>query len=206
MSASYVQLVMPITQVHCLDEAIKSCGGTWNRPEILIQIEKARNNLEIAKDTSELISANHELARLLDELASSEPLNSITFKVDGVQVTLHRNHGRYSTRLRSTDQRISQIRTIMSKIQSKYQLGVSNLQAELSATLQRLEEQKDILSSEQLEIERLRIQNEKLALDNANKQRVVEVTKELEQKLAARGFEIRKRMIGKKIVYQAVRR
>jgi regulator of replication initiation timing len=94
----------------------------------------------------------------------------------------------------------------MSKIQSKYQLGVSNLQSELSATLQRLEEQKDILSSEQLEIERLRLQNEKLALDNANKQRVVEVTKELEQKLAARGFEIRKRMIGKKIVYQAVRR
>ena len=94
----------------------------------------------------------------------------------------------------------------MSKIQSKYQLGVSNRQAELSATLKRIEEQKDILSSEQLEIERLRIQNEKLALDNANKQRVVEVTKELEQKLAARGFEIRKRMIGKKIVYQAVRR
>ena len=206
MSASYVQLDMPITQIHCLDEAIKACGGTWNRSEVLIQIEKARNNLEIAKDTSELIHANQELARLLEELASSEPLNSITFKVDGVQVTLQRNHGRYSTRVRSTDQRLSQIQTIMSKIQSKYQLGVSNLQAELSATLQRLEEQKDILSSEQLEIERLRLQNEKLALDNANKQRVVEVTKELEQKLAARGFEIRKRMIGKKIVYQAVRR
>jgi len=206
MSASYVQLRMPITQIHCLDEAIKACGGTWNRPEVLVQIEKARNNLEIAKDTSELIRANQELARLLEELASSEPLNLITFKVDGVQVTLQRNHGRYSTRLLSTNPRLSQIRTIMSKIQSKYQLGVSNLQAELSATLQRLEEQKDILSSEQLEIERLRLQNEKLALDNANKQRVVEVTKELEQKLAARGFEIRKRMIGKKIVYQAVRR
>ena len=197
MSVSYVQLGMPITQIHCLDEAIKACGGTWNRPEILIQIEKARNNLEIAKDTSELIRANQELARLLEELASSEPLNSISFKVDGIQVTLQRNHGRYSTSLRSTDQRLSQ---------SKYQLGVSNLQSELTATLQRLEDQKDILSSEQLEIERLRLQNEKLALDNANKQRVVEVTKELEQKLAARGFEIRKRMIGKKIVYQAVRR
>lgn len=206
MSASYVQLGMPITQIHCLDDAIKACGGTWNRPEILIKIEKARNNLEIAKDTSELICANQELALLLEELASSEPLNSITFKVDGVQVTLQRNHGRYSTRLRSTDQRLSQIQTIMSKIQSKYQLGVSNLQSELTATLQRLEDQKDILSSEQLEIERLRLQNEKLALDNANKQRVLEVTKELEHKLAARGFEIRKRMIGKKIVYQAVRR
>lgn len=197
---------MPITQIHCLDEAIKACGGTWNRPEVLVQIEKARNNLEIAKDTSELIRANQELARLLEELASSEPLNLITFKVDGVQVTLRRNHGRYSTRLLSTNPRLSQIRTIMSKIQSKYQLGVSNLQAELNATIQRLEEQKDILSSEQLDTERLRLQNEKLALDNANKQRVVEVTKELEQKLAARGFEIRKRMIGKKIVYQAVRR
>ena len=206
MSVSYVQLRMPITQIHCLDEAIKACGGTWSRPEVLIQIEKARNNLEIAKDTSELIRANQELARLLEELASSEPLNSITFKVDGVQITLHKNHGRYSTRIPSTDQRLSQIQTIMSKIQSKYQIGVSNLQGELSATLQRLEEQKDILSSEQLEIERLRLQNEKLALDNANKQRVVEVTKELEQKLAARGFEVRKRMIGKKIVYQAVRR
>ena len=141
MSASYVQLGMPITQIHCLDEAIKSCGGTWNRPEMLIQIEKP-NNLEIATDTSELISANQELARLLEELASSEPLNSITFKADGVQVTLHRNHGRYSTSLRSTDPRLSQIQTIMSKIQSKYQLGVSNLQSELNATLQRLEEQK----------------------------------------------------------------
>ena len=55
-------------------------------------------------------------------------------------------------------------------------------------------------------MERTRLQNEKLALESANKQRVVEVTKELEEKLAARGFEIRKRMIGKKIVYQAVRR
>ena len=72
--------------------------------------------------------------------------------------------------------------------------------------LKRLEEQKDILSSEQLEMERMRIQKEKMALDSTNKQRVTEVTKELEEKLAARGFEIRKRMIGKKIVYQAVRR
>ena len=156
MSASYVQLGMPITQIHCLDEAIKACGGTWNRPEILIQIEKARNNLEIAKDTSELIRANQELARLLEELASSEPLNSITFKVDGVQVTLQRNHGRYSTSLRSTDQRLSQIQTIMSKIQSKYQLVFSNLQSELTATLQRLEEIERLEAEQKAVQERLK--------------------------------------------------
>ena len=47
MSASYrtTQLNMPITQIHCLDEAIKLAGGTWNRPEILIQIENARESL-----------------------------------------------------------------------------------------------------------------------------------------------------------------
>ena len=206
MSATYIQLDMPITQIHCLDEAIKACGGTWNRPQILIQIEQARENLAKADNTVKLIHANHELARLLKELASTEPLNSIQFTIDGVKVSLTRNHGRYSTSIRSTDQRLSKIQSIMSNVQSKYQLGVKNLQKEISATLQRLEEQKDILSSEQLEMERLRLQNEKLALDNANKQRVVEVTKELEEKLAARGFEIRKRMIGKKIVYQAVRR
>ncbi len=206
MSASYIQLDMPITQVHCLDEAIKACGGIWNRPQILIQIEQARENLAKADNTEQLINANQELARLLNELTSTEPLNSIQFTIDGVQVSLTRNHGRYSTSIRSTDQRLSIIQSIMSNVQSKYQLGVKNLQKEISATLQRLEEQKDILSSEQLEMERLRLQNEKLALNNANKQRVVEVTKELEEKLAARGFEIRKRMIGKKIVYQAVRR
>ena len=196
---------MPITQIHCLDEAIKACGGTWNRPEILIQIEKARNNLEIAKDTSELILCKSRIgttARRADFIKASK-LNHFQSRWGS---SCPAKKSREIFNKSSTDQRISQIRTIMSKIQSKYQLGVSNLQAELSATLQRLEEQKDILSSEQLEIERLRIQNEKLALDNANKQRVVEVTKELEQKLAARGFEIRKRMIGKKIVYQAVRR
>ena len=207
MSKKYVQLDMPITQIHCLDEAIKACGGTWNRPEILIQIEQARENLSKADSTVDLINANHELARLLKELTSSEPLNSIQFIIDGIQVSLTRNRGSYSTtNINNRNHNLSQIRKIMSNVQSKYNLGVNKLQKEISATLQRLEEQKDILSSEQLEMERLRLQNEKLALDNANKQRVVEVTKELEQKLAARGFEIRKRMIGKKIVYQAVRR
>ena len=100
----------------------------------------------------------------------------------------------------------SGIQEALSRIESHYQDGVKNLNEEIEQTLQRLEEQKDILSSEQLEMERTRLQNEKLALESANKQRVVEVTKELEEKLAARGFEIRKRMIGKKIVYQAVRR
>ena len=207
MSATYVQLDMPITQIHCLDEAIKACGGTWNRPEILIQIEQARENLSKADSTVDLINANHELARMLKELTSAEPLNSIQFIIDGIQVSLTRTHGSYSTtNINNRNHNLSQIQTIMSNVQSKYHLGVKKLQKEISATLQRLEEQKDILSSEQLEMERLRLQNEKLALDNANKQRVVEVTKELEQKLAARGFEIRKRMIGKKIVYQAVRR
>jgi hypothetical protein len=100
----------------------------------------------------------------------------------------------------------SGIQEALSRIESHYQDGVKILNEEIEQTLQRLEEQKDILSSEQLEMERTRLQNEKLALESANKQRVVEVTKELEEKLAARGFEIRKRMIGKKIVYQAVRR
>ena len=207
MSAIYVQLDMPITQIHCLDEAIKACGGTWNRPEILIQIEQARENLSKADNTVDLINANHELARLLKKLSSAKPLNSIQFIIDGVQVSLTRNRGSYSTtNLSNRTRNLPQIRTIMSNVQSNYHLGIKKLEEEISATLQRLEEQKDILSSEQLEMERLRLQNEKLALDNANKERVVEVTKELEQKLAARGFEIRKRMIGKKIVYQAVRR
>ena len=205
MSASYVQLGMPITQIHCLDEAINLVEELGTAPRCSFKSKKPgiiSRLLQILQS----ISANQELARLLEELASSEPLNSITFKVDGVQVTLHRNHGRYSTSLRSTDPRLSQIQTIMSKIQSKYQLGVSNLQSELNATLQRLEEQKDILSSEQLDMERLRLQNEKFVIEASNKQRVLEVTKEVEAKLAARGFEIRKRLIGKKIVYQAVRR
>ena len=97
MSKKYVQLDMPITQIHCLDEAIKACGGTWNRPEILIQIEQARENLSKADSTVDLINANHELARLLKELTSSEPLNSIQFIIDGIQVSLTRNRGSYST-------------------------------------------------------------------------------------------------------------
>jgi len=207
MSTTYIQLHMPITQIHCLDEAIKASGGTWNRPQILIQIERARENLAKADNTVNLIQANHELALLLKKLATSEPLNSISFTVDGVNVSLTRTGGRYTTSVatnRGGD--VAQIQSCMSKVQSNYQVGINNLYKEIEATLKRLEEQKDILSSEQLEMERMRIQNEKMALDSANKQRVVEVTKELEEKLAARGFEIRKRMIGKKIVYQAVRR
>lgn len=205
MSTTYIQLDMPITQIHCLDEAIKASGGTWNRPQILIQIERARENLANADNTVNLIQANHELALLLEKLATSEPLNSISFTVDGVNVTLARTNGRYRTSV-ATNRDVTQIQSCMSKVQSNYQVGIKNLNEEIEATLKRLEEQKDILSSEQLEMERMRIQKEKMALDSTNKQRVTEVTKELEEKLAARGFEIRKRMIGKKIVYQAVRR
>jgi len=207
MSTTYIQLDMPITQIHCLDEAIKASGGTWNRPQILIQIERARENLANADNTVNLIQANHELALLLEKLATSEPLNSISFTVDGVNVTLARTNGRYRTSVATNrGVNVAQIQSCMSKVQSNYQAGIKNLNEEIEATLKRLEEQKDILSSEQLEMERMRIQNEKMALDSTNKQRVTEVTKELEEKLAARGFEIRKRMIGKKIVYQAVRR
>jgi hypothetical protein len=207
MSTTYIQLDMPITQIHCLDEAIKASGGTWNRPQILIQIEQARENLTNADNTVNLIQANHELALLLEKLVTSEPLDSISFTVNGVNVSLTRTNGRYRTSVASNrGVNVPQIRSCMSIVQSNYHKGVKEIEGEISATLKRLEEQKDILSSEQLEMERMRIQNEKMALDNANKQRVVEVTKELEEKLSARGFEIRKRMIGKKIVYQAVRR
>ena len=207
MSTTYIQLEMPITQIHCLDEAIKLSGGVWNRPEILIQIERARENLTKADNTAKLIHANHELARLLKELAISEPLNSINFTIGGINVHLTRNHGRYSTQVDNRNQqRISHLQSCMSKVQSNYQSGVKKLKEEIAVTLKRLEENKDVLSSEQLEMERMRIQNEKLAIDSANEKRVVEVTKDLEEKLAARGFEIRKRMIGKKVVYQAIRR
>lgn len=206
MSTAYVQVEMPITQIHCLDEAIKMAGGTWQRPEILDQIAKARENLVMTDNTVNRIDANYQLAKLLKQLATSEPLNSINFTIDGINVQLARSHGRYAARLFFNTPNLSQIKSCISKVQSNYQVGVEKLKESITETLKQLEEQKDILSSEQLEGERTRLQNEKLALESANKQRVVEVTKELEQKLSARGFEIRKRTIGKKIVYQAVRR
>ena len=187
-----------------MDTAIDAAGGTWNRPQILIDLERARENLAKADNTVKLIHANHELSRLLKELVETKPLQNISVNIDGKTLTMTRNHGRYNMRIDS--RMASGIQEALSRIESHYQDGVKNLNEEIEQTLQRLEEQKDILSSEQLEMERTRLQNEKLALESANKQRVVEVTKELEEKLAARGFEIRKRMIGKKIVYQAVRR
>ena len=206
MSTVYVQVDMPITQIHCLDEAIKMAGGTWQRPEILNKIATAREVLVMANDTADRINANYQLAKLLKELATSEPLDSINITIDGINIQLTRSHGRYTVRLPNYDSQLPQIQSCISKLQSNYQAGVKKLKQNITETLTQLEEQKDILSSEQLEGERVRLQNEKLALESANKQRVVEVTKELEEKLAARGFEIRKRMIGKKIVYQAVRR
>ena len=206
MSTAYVQVEMPITQIHCLDEAIKMAGGTWQRPEILNQIAKARENLVMTDNTVNRIDANYQLAKLLKQLATSEPLNSINFTIDGINVQLARSHGRYAAQLSGYTPNLSQIKSCISKVQSNYQVGVEKLKESITETLKQLEEQKDILSSEQLEGERTRLQNEKLALESANKQRVVEVTKELEQKLSASGFEIRKRTIGKKIVYQAVRR
>jgi len=206
MSTVYVQVDMPITQIHCLDEAIKMAGGTWQRPEILNQIATARKVLVMADDTVDRINANYQLAKLLKELATSKPLDSINITIDGINIQLTRSHGRYTARLPNYEPQLSQIQSCISKLQSNYQAGVKKLKENITETLKQLEEQKDILSSEQLEGERVRLQNEKLALESANKQRVVEVTKELEEKLAARGFEIRKRMIGKKIVYQAVRR
>jgi uncharacterized protein YdcH (DUF465 family) len=80
------------------------------------------------------------------------------------------------------------------------------IENELNKTIQTLEQQKDILSAEQVQSLRSVIEGQQNAIQSANKERVVEVTKEIEEKLAARGFEIRKRMVGKKIVYQAVRR
>ena len=197
---------MPITQIHCLDEAIKLAGGTWNRPEILIQIENARESLSKATNTEQLIQTNEKLAKLLNKLSTMEPLNTISFTVDGITVNLNRTHGRYSTGRIREGINSRNISTCMSKVQSNYHAGVQKLNNEIEATIQRLEEQKDILSSEQIEMERMRLQSEKNALDAADQQRVIEVTKELEEKLGARGFEIRKRRMGKKIVYQAVRR
>jgi hypothetical protein len=80
------------------------------------------------------------------------------------------------------------------------------IEKELKHTIQTLEQQKDVLSAEQVQSLRSVIDGQQSAIQSANRERVVEVTKEIEEKLAARGFEIRKRMVGKKIVYQAVRR
>ena len=61
-----------------------------------------------------------------------------------------------------------------------------------------LEEQKDILSAEQVNTLRSSVDNQQKMITEANQKGVVEVTKEIEEKLAARGFEVRKRLVGKK--------
>ena len=80
------------------------------------------------------------------------------------------------------------------------------IQNEIETTLQTISEQKDVLSAEHVESLRSAVETQQNAIREANQERVVEVTKEIEEKLVARGFEIRKRIVGKKIVYQAVRR
>tara|TARA_B100000767_G_scaffold275153_1_gene310729 strand:+ start:8547 stop:9161 length:615 start_codon:yes stop_codon:yes gene_type:complete len=204
VSTVYVQVHLPITNVLCLDMAIREAGGTWNAPEIIHEIRRAKAVTSEAEGTQNTIIANNEYARLLKSLTTSAMPSTITVKVEGRTMRFTINRGRYSLSTPAGTQ--SGLQQTVLSISKLYDKNMKLIENELNKTIQTLEHQKDILSAEQVQSLRSVIEGQQNAIQSANKERVVEVTKEIEEKLAARGFEIRKRMVGKKIVYQAVRR
>lgn len=204
MSTVYVQVHLPITNVLCLDMAIREAGGTWNAPEIIHEIRRAKAVTSEAEGTQNTIIANNEYARLLKSLTTSAMPSTITVKVEGRTMRFTINRGQYSLSTPAGTQ--SGLQQTVLSISKLYDKNMKLIENELNKTIQTLEHQKDILSAEQVQSLRSVIEGQQNAIQSANKERVVEVTKEIEEKLAARGFEIRKRMVGKKIVYQAVRR
>ena len=204
MSTVYVQVHLPITNVLCLDMAIREAGGTWNAPEIIYEIRRAKVAASEANDTHNSIIANNEYARLLQSLNTAVMPSTITVKVEGRTLSFTHNRGQYS--LRTTAGTQSGLQQTVLSISKLYDKNMKLIEKELKHTIQTLEHQKDVLSAEQVQSLRSVIDGQQSAIQSANQERVVEVTKEIEEKLAARGFEIRKRMVGKKIVYQAVRR
>jgi hypothetical protein len=130
--------------------------------------------------------------------------STITVKVEGRTMRFTYYRGRYSLSTPAgTESGLQQTVLSISKL---YDKNMKLIEKELKHTIQTLEQQKDVLSAEQVQSLRSVIEGQQSAIQSANQERVAEVTKEIEEKLAARGFEIRKRMVGKKIVYQAVRR
>lgn len=204
MSTVYVQVHLPITNVLCLDMAIREAGGTWDAPEIIHEIRRAKAATSEAIGTKNTIIANNEYARLLQSLATAVMPSTINVKVEGRTMRFTINRGRYSLSTPAGTQ--SGLQQTVLSISKLYDKNMKLIENELNKTIQTLEQQKDILSAEQVQSLRSVIEGQQNAIQSANKERVVEVTKEIEEKLAARGFEIRKRMVGKKIVYQAVRR
>jgi hypothetical protein len=204
VSTVYVQVHLPITNVLCLDMAIREAGGTWDAPEIIHEIRRAKAATSEAIGTQNTIIANNEYARLLQSLATAVMPSTINVKVEGRTMRFTINRGRYSLSTPAGTQ--SGLQQTVLSISKLYDKNMKLIENELNKTIQTLEQQKDILSAEQVQSLRSVIEGQQNAIQSANKERVVEVTKEIEEKLAARGFEIRKRMVGKKIVYQAVRR
>ena len=204
MSTVYVQVHLPFTNVLCLDMAIREAGGTWNAPEIIHEIRRAKAAASEANDTHNSIIANNEYARLLQSLNNAVMPSIITVKVEGRTMRFTYARGRYSLSTPAgTESGLQQTVLSISKL---YDKNMKLIEKELKHTIQTLEQQKDVLSAEQVQSLRSVIEGQQSAIQSANQERVAEVTKEIEEKLAARGFEIRKRMVGKKIVYQAVRR
>jgi len=197
------QLNLSLTNVLCLDMAISEAGWTWNRPKLLEEIRSARQAVSAAEGTQNIIAANKSLANLLNSLSTDTLPQSITINMNGSQIQLKRSRGAYTTMVPLQQ---SGLQNQLKQITNLYSRNMEKINLEIQQTLDSLELQKDILSAEQLESLRGVIQSEQQAIQNTNQERVIEVTKEIEEKLVARGFEIRKRMVGKKIVYQAVRR
>jgi len=204
VSTVYVQVHLPITNVLCLDMAIREAGGTWDAPEIIHEIRRAKAATSEAIGTQNTIIANNEYARLLQSLATAVMPSTINVKVEGRTMRFTINRGRYSLSTPAGTQ--SGLQQTVLSISKLYDKNMKLIEKELKHTIQTLEQQKDVLSAEQVQSLRSVIEGQQSAIQSANQERVAEVTKEIEEKLAARGFEIRKRMVGKKIVYQAVRR
>jgi len=204
MSTVYVQVNLPITNVLCLDMAIQEAGGTWNAPEIIHEIRRAKMKTATAQGAQSLISANNEYAELLRALSPETIPRTICVNIEGRTLTFIKNRGQYSTRTRNGTQ--SGLIGAIQSISKLYDKNMRLIENELNKTIQTLEEQKDLLSAEQVQSLRSVIEGQQSTIQLANQERVDEVTKEIEEKLAARGFEVRRRMVGKKIVYQAVRR
>lgn len=204
MSTVYVQVHLPFSNILCLDMAIREAGGTWNAPEYIQELRQAKIDVSKAQGTQDIISANNAYSRLLQSINSETLPKSIQVNLRGQHMNFVRKKGQYS--MKASTRREAGLNSLISSISSLYEKNMKLIQNEIETTLQTISEQKDVLSAEHVESLRSAVETQQNAIREANQERVVEVTKEIEEKLVARGFEIRKRIVGKKIVYQAVRR
>lgn len=208
MSYRWKEQTVPMVSLHCLNTAIRKVGSWAHEPQELRAHNSGMAKLKAAQTSEQRALAIREIvAALRNQIDSGTLPHSLSIEIDGRPLKMTLQAGRYV--ISGEDNRLMRevARTALKRLSDAYGEAVASLRGEISKAEAQLDDARaDAASVQEFNLERERLQAEKLALENAQDSLKKSRAEEITVKAKALGYSIREVKVGNAVQLNLVRR